>query len=340
MSTASASTRPTPEHIFNTLNAYQQSAALKAAIELGVFTAIDQGKKTAGEIAAAITAAPRGVRILCDFLVIHGFLKKEQGQYRLTVESGLFLSQKSPAYMGSLAGFLLNERHLENFSNLADAVRRGGTADTRGDHHKPDEALWVSFAKSMAPLTVPSANFIAHLLDATKGEACRILDIAAGHGMYGITLAKSNPNAQVTALDWPAVLEVAKENAQKAGVSERFSVRAGSAFEADLGEGYDFVLLTNIFHHFDAQACVQLMKRVHSALKPGGKAVTLEFIPNEDRVSPPTAAAFSMIMLAGTDAGDAYTLTEYEKMFQEAGFRSTTLYPVPEMPQQILISQE
>jgi len=340
MSTASASTRPTPEHIFNTLSAYQQSAALKAAIELGVFTAIDQGKHTAGEIAAAITAAPRGVRILCDFLVIHGFLKKEQGQYKLTVESGLFLSQKSPAYMGTLAGFMLSERHLENFSNLADAVRRGGTADTRGDHRKPDEALWVLFAKSMAPLTASSANYIAHLLDATKGEACRILDIAAGHGMYGITLAKSNPNAQVTALDWPAVLEVAKENAQKAGVSDRYSVRTGSAFETDLGEGYDFVLLTNIFHHFDPQACVQLMKRVHAALKPGGKAVTLEFIPNEDRVSPPTAAAFSMVMLAGTDAGDAYTLAEYEKMFQEAGFHATTLYPVPEMPQQILISQK
>jgi 2-polyprenyl-3-methyl-5-hydroxy-6-metoxy-1,4-benzoquinol methylase len=252
----------------------------------------------------------------------------------------VFLSQKSPAYMGTLAGFMLNERHLENFSNLADAVRRGGTADTRGDNRKPDEALWVSFAKSMAPITVPAANYIAHLLDATKGDACRILDIAAGHGMYGITLAKSNPNAHVTALDWPAVLEVAKENAQKAGVSDRFSVRAGSAFEADLGEGYDFVLLTNIFHHFDPQACVQLMKRVHAALKPGGKAVTLEFIPNEDRVSPPTAAAFSMIMLAGTDAGDAYTLAEYEKMFEEAGFLSTTLHPVPEMPQQVLLSQK
>jgi len=340
MSMASASTRPTPENIFNTLNAYQQSAALKAAIELGVFTAIDQGKQTAGEIAAFATAAPRGVRILCDFLVIHGFLRKEQGHYKLTVESGLFLSQKSPAYMGTLAGFLVSERHLQNFSNLADAVRRGGTVDTRGDHRKPDETLWVSFARSMAAIAVPSANYIAQLLDAAKGEAWRVLDIAAGHGMYGITLAKNNPNAQVTALDWPAVLEVAKENAQKARVSERYSVRPGSAFETDLGEGYDFVLLTNIFHHFDPQSCVQLMKRVHAALKPGGKAVTLEFVPNDDRVSPPTAAAFSLIMLAGTDAGDAYTLAEYEKMFQEAGFRNTTPSPVPEMPQQVLISEK
>src|SRR5260370_36515034 len=119
----------------------------------------------------------------------------------------------------------------------------------------------------------------------------------------------------MVAVAWPAVLEVAKETARAAGVSSRYTARAGSAFEADLGEGYDFVLLTNIFHHFDKPTCEKLMRRVHAALKPGGRAITLEFGPNEDRVTPPTAAAFSLIMLANTDAGDAYTFAEYEKMF-------------------------
>ena len=49
--------------------------------------------------------------------------------------------------------------------------------------------------------------------------------------------------------------------------------------------------------------CETLLRRVHAALKPGGKAITLEFVPNEDRVSPPVAAAFSLVMLANTDAG-------------------------------------
>ena len=122
----------------------------------------------------------------------------------------------------------------------------------------------------------------------------RVLDIAAGHGMYGIAIAQQNPNAQITAVDWPAVLEVAKENAEKAGVSARYTARPGSAFQAELGVDYDFVLLTNIFHHFDKDTCVQLMRRAYQALKPDGSAVTLEFVPNEDRVSPPTEAAFSL----------------------------------------------
>jgi 2-polyprenyl-3-methyl-5-hydroxy-6-metoxy-1,4-benzoquinol methylase len=158
--------------------------------------------------------------------------------------------------------------------------------------------------------------------------------------MFGITIAKQNPNAQITAVDWAPVLAVAKQNAAAAGVADRVALRPGSAFEADLGDGYDIVLLTNIFHHFDMPTCEKLMRRVHGALKPGGRAITLEFVPNEDRVTPPTAAAFSLIMLAGTDAGDAYTFSEYEKMFQNVGFVMTTLHPVPDMPQQVLLSEK
>lgn len=126
----------------------------------------------------------------------------------------------------------------------------------------------------------------------------------------------------------------------KFGVAERLTARPGSAFETDLGEGYDYVLLTNILHHFDIPTCEKLMRRVHTALKPGGKAITLEFVPNEDRVTPPMAAAFSLVMLADTDAGDAYTFAQYEKMFRNAGFAKSTLHPVPEMPQQVLVCEK
>ena len=158
--------------------------------------------------------------------------------------------------------------------------------------------------------------------------------------MYGITIARQNPNAQITAVDWPAVLEVAKENAEKAGVADRYTARPGSAFEAELGVDYDVVLLTNIFHHFDKETCVQLMRRAQQALKADGRAVTLEFVPNEDRVSPPIEAAFSLLMLAATDAGDAYTLSEYQEMFRKAGFSETSLHPLPGMPQEVLISEK
>ncbi len=66
----------------------------------------------------------------------------------------------------------------------------------------------------------------------------------------------------------------------------------GSAFDVEFGGPYDTVLLTNFLHHFDKPTCVSLLKKVRASLKPGGKAATLEFVPNEDRVSPADARGF------------------------------------------------
>jgi len=267
-------------------------------------------------------------------------LTKNNGRYTLSLESAIFLNRHSPAYMGTLADFLASAAPKRNFDALTESVKKGGTSVAQGDNTKPNDELWVTFARTMAPLTTVSAGFIADLARAKEGKPCKVLDIAAGHGMFGIAIAKQNPNAHITAADWAPVLAVAKENAAAAGVADRVAFRPGSAFEADLGEGYDIVLLTNIFHHFDMPTCEKLMRRVHATLKPGGKAITLEFVPNEDGVTPPTAAAFSLIMLAGTDAGDAYTFSQYEKMFANAGFMKTTQHSIPDSPQQLLLSEK
>lgn len=340
MAASTPGSKPNPERIFNTMIAFQETEALKAAIELDIFTAIAEGTNTAESLAAKTRTSQRGMRILCDYFTVKGFLTKSRDQYSLTQESAVFLNRRSPACLASMIDFLASPWSRKNFGALADAVRKGGTANDTGDHTKPHEEVWVNFARSMAPLTAPTAEFVAGLTGTTEGKPCKVLDIAAGHGMYGITVAKRNPNAQIVAVDWPGVLGVAKENAHKLGVADRHTTRPGSAFEVEFGDGFDFVLLTNIFHHFDETSCGRLMGRVHAALKPRGKAITLEFVPNEDRVSPPIAAAFSLVMLAGTDAGDAYTFEQYEKMFRNAGFSKTTLHPIPDMPQQVLISEK
>ena len=340
MAASTTASKPTPERIFNTMVAFQETEALKAAIELDIFTAIADGANTAAALAAKTGASERGVRILSDYFTIKEFLTKKGNEYSLTQESAVFLNRRSPACLATMIDFLASPWSRKNFGALAEAVRKGGTASETGDHTKAHEEIWVNFARSMAPLTIPAAEFIAGLAGAEGGKPSKVLDIAAGHGMYGITLAMRNPNAQVVAVDWPAVLEVAKENAAKLGVANRHTPKPGSAFETEFGEGYDYVLLTNILHHFDIPTCEKLLRRVHAALKPGGKTITLEFVPNDDRVTPPMAAAFSLVMLAGTDAGDAYTFAQYEKMFGNAGFAKTTLHPVPDMPQQVLVSEK
>lgn len=329
MTATTETARPTPERIFQSLNGYQLTAALKAAIDLDVFSAIGAGAGTAALVASRAEASERGARILCDYLVVQGFLTKTGDRYGLAPDAAAFLDRQSPTYIGSCADFITSPFLQDEFRRLADAVRKGGTVMGTEGSLAANHPMWVKFARAMAPLQALMAEMIAKLLDAGSGGKCKVLDIAAGHGMFGITLARHNANAEIYALDWPAVLEVAKENAQKARVSGRFHTIPGNAFQAEFGSGYDLVLLTNFLHHCDPPAIEAFLRKVHAALKPGGQAVTLEFIPNDDRVSPPGPGAFAIIMLATTPAGDTHTFSEYDQMFRRAGFTENRLHALP-----------
>jgi precorrin-6B methylase 2 len=333
---------PSPILFFETVNAYQRSAAIKAAIELDVFTRLAEGKTSAQELAGSCETDERGMRILCDYLTVIGFLTKEDNRYQLTHDSAVFLNRNSPAFLGGAIEFLLSPMLVESFDNLTEAVRKGGTALSEDGSIAPEHPVWVRFARAMAPMMAMPAQLMAQIIEGQMPERkLRVLDIAAGHGMFGITVAKQLPNAEITALDWPNVLEVASENAERAGVGERYNLLPGSAFEVDFGAGYDLILLTNFLHHFDPQTCESLLKRVHAALADGGKAVTLEFVPNEDRISPPGSAMFSLVMLGSTPHGDAYTFSELEGMFARSGFSRSVLHPLPPaFPQQLVISEK
>ena len=302
----------TPGLVFDMLQAHQRTAALKAAIDLDVFRAVGDGPGDVASIARHCSASERGIRILCDFLVINGVLAKEGGHYRHTPTSAAFLDPRSPSSLASIAQFLVNPEMYEPYKQLAEIVRNGRTVLAGEGSVEPENPIWVQFAETMAPMMAPMAAPLGAVVLGGHSGPMRVLDIAAGHGLFGIEIAKQNPQARVTGLDWAPVLRVALENARKAGVHDRYNMLPGSAFEVDFGGPYDAVLLTNFLHHFDKPTCVSLMKKVHAALRPGGRAATLEFVPNEDRVSPPMPAAFSMTMLASTASGDAYTLSELD----------------------------
>jgi SAM-dependent methyltransferase len=334
-----AAQQPSPQLFFQTINAYQRTEALKAAIDLEVFTAISEGNNTSSEIAKRCETSERGMRILCDYLTIMGMLSKENEHYTLTPDSAFFLDKHSPAYLGGTTEFLCSPMLTDGTKNLAEAVRKGGTAMAGEGTIGPENPVWVKFARAMGPMMAMPAQLIPKLVDPQANQKLKILDIAAGHGLFGIGFAKNNPQAEIVALDWAAVLAVAKENARLAGV-DRYSTIEGSAFDVDFGSGYDLVLLTNFLHHFDPPTCETLLRKVRTALGEGGRAVTLEFVPNDDRVTPPDAAAFSMMMLCSTPAGDAYTFAELEQMFNNAGFSRSTIYPLPPTIQQVVISEK
>ncbi len=206
----------------------------------------------------------------------------------------------------------------------------------------PDDPIWVDFARGMAPMMFQAAQAIAQYLQPALAAkaASKVLDIAAGHGIFGITIAKQIPGAEIYALDWANVLAVAQQNATATGVTGRYHLLPGSAFTVDMGSGYDAVLLTNFLHHLDAAANVALLKKVHAALAPGGQVVILEFVPNDDRISPPPAAMFSLTMLCNTPHGDAYTFAELSSICRNAGLEALQLVSLAPGPESLVLARK
>jgi 2-polyprenyl-3-methyl-5-hydroxy-6-metoxy-1,4-benzoquinol methylase len=322
--------------VFDTLQAYQRSLELKAGIDLNLFTTIAEGNKSLTAIAARIQASEKGTRVLCDYLTMIGFLAKQGGEYLLTPDSAAFLDRRSPAYLGTMAKFLMSSHIAEMFEGMTDVIRHGGALPSDHGALEPENPMWVEFARSMAPMMQMPAELIAKSF-AGDSKPIKVLDISAGHGLYGIAFARHNPGAKIVGLDWANVLEVAKENAAKAGVADRYSTIPGSAFDVEFGSGYNIILIPNFLHHFDPATNEKLLGKVHAALAPEGIAIAPEFIPNDDRVSPERDAMFSMQML-GTPAGDAYTYAELEKMFRNAGFVRSEMRELSPVPQRLVVS--
>jgi ubiquinone/menaquinone biosynthesis C-methylase UbiE len=326
---------------FNTIMSVQRAYALKAAVDLDLFTAIARGSHTAGEIAKTCAASERGVRILCDAMTVMGFLTKSGNRYALTQDSAVFLDKNSPAYMGRALSFLLHPSQINNYQQMTESARRGGTLE-QDSALAPEDPLWLEFARGMAPIMFPAAEAIANLLESELASrpSVKVLDIAASHGIFGLTVARHLPQAHIYALDWANVLEIARQNAQAQGMADRYHLLPGSAFEVDYGTGFDAVLITNLLHHFEPAENEKILKKAHRALNPGGQVILLEFVPNDDRISPPVAALFSLTMLGSTPKGDAYTLAEFTSMFRNAGFEAPKLVSLEPMPESLVVARK
>jgi 2-polyprenyl-3-methyl-5-hydroxy-6-metoxy-1,4-benzoquinol methylase len=319
-----------PQAFFETINAFHRTGALKAAIELDVFTAIADGCDTPDELARRCATSLRGMRILCGALVGLGMARLDGSRYALTRNAALFLNRRSPAYLGDAAKFLASSEIVARSVDLASRMREDASrvdAVVAAEH-----PVWLEYARAMAPIMAPTAEQIAQLEGACRSRSAplRVLDVAAGHGLFGIAVARWFSHARVVALDWEGVLNVARENASAAGVLDRFEFSPGDAREAVYDACFDLVIVANFLHHFDAQTCLTLLRRIERSLSPDGLVVIVEFVLNEDRASPPAAVTFALTMLELTEGGEAYTGRELVELLSTAGLPACRIAPLLE----------
>jgi SAM-dependent methyltransferase len=320
-----------PDALLALFQSFMGTAAMKAGLDLELFTHIANGADTAEKLAAAKHLTVRAARILCDALVAFGTLGKENGRYTLPAASRMLLVKGSPAYMGGMATLMGNRMIWNEAGRLTDVVK-AGHALVEQTAEVEDNPFWQDFARGsrqMAQMAGPAVADAAASMFAAGPGPKRILDIACGSGFYGFSALKRFPDARLVAVDWPGVLKLAEANARQAGVADRVEFRPGDIFASDMGRGYDLVLAVNIYHHFSIDKCIELSRRLYDAAAPGGVLLLVDAVADEAREKERFALAFALTMLIWTHDGDTYTLSQYEKMLKAAGFKNIALKPIP-----------
>jgi ubiquinone/menaquinone biosynthesis C-methylase UbiE len=159
-----------------------------------------------------------------------------------------------------------------------------------------------------------------HLGLAGANKTVKVLDLAAGSGVWGIALAQSSTQVRVTAVDWHGVIPVTRKTAAKFGLADRFTFIEGDLHDADFGSGYNVATLGHILHSEGVERSKKLLAKTFAALAPAGTIAVQEFLVNADRSGPMNGLIFAINMLVNTDEGNTFSFDEIAEWLGEAGF--------------------
>jgi len=310
-----AATTPTKLDLLTMARGFMTSRVLLTAIELQVFDSLQEAR-TAPELAASLGTAPRATERLLNALVGMGLITKdEDGRYDNTVESWRFLVSESAE---SLVGPLRHYSYLwKSWSALTEVVRTGHPIRPPEDATKQQDRL-DAFMTAMERFAHDRAPVVAKLVDLSEAE--RMLDIGGGPATYSIAFCRRYPELRVTLFDLPAVAPLAEERIADARLSDHITVQAGDYNVDEFDTDYDFALLSHILHSNGPDQNIALLTKAFSALGPGGMLLIQDFLTDESRAYPPSAALFGINMLVNTEEGDVYSQNQVTKWLTEIGF--------------------
>ncbi len=317
-----------PERIHKMVWAFAPPLILEAAIRNRVFDVLDSGPKNLAEVTRETGASERGLRAIMDALVGLQFLQRTDERYALTPESAAFLVSTKPGFQGGLMKHASTQL-IPAWLHLTEIVRTG-----RPERAVNQEGTGGEFFRELVvdlfPMNFAAARALGDALRvADTPGTVRVLDIAAGSGVWGIGLAQDHPNVEVTALDWPAVLPVTRQFAERFGLAQRFRYLEGDLMTVDYGEGYQVVTLGHILHSEGEARSRELLRKVYEALAPGGTVAIAEFLTDEERSTEVGGLVFAVNMLVATTEGTTFSFGQIRRWLEEIGFGEVRSLPAP-----------
>ncbi len=303
-----------------------QSSVLFALARLKIFELIGEGDKPLNELAAQVGTRPETLTRLLNAGVVLNLLETEDGNIYRVARMGrsLLLPSAGEAYLGD---WIRNLAYLNvTMANLDQAVLKSGPTVDPLTHLGVDPERTREFTLAMHNYAALYGSEVAHYLDTTGCQS--LLDLGCGPGTYAFYLGMKNPELQLYLLDFPEVLQVAKEVQARYSLENEVHYVPADAVKDEIAGQYDVILVSNTLHQLGPQASLALVKRLYEAVRPGGSLVILARFLRDDRLGDRAPVFLDLLELCITSNGSNHSVAETRGWLQEAGFSKVEYCPM------------
>lgn len=304
-------TQWTRDEILAVARSFMEARVLLTAADLDLFTYTAEQPQSAVDLAQRIGADVRALTVLLDALAAMGLLIKTDGRYSACPAAALYLTRGGHQ---SVLPLVHHQVHLwDTWSTLTQKV-----LGPNGGASRAQDRTLEAFIEAMHVIAAPQADAIVAAVDPSGSTS--LLDVGGGPGTYTAAFLRAVPTLRATLFDRPPVLEIAKRHLNEAGLMHRVSLAAGDFTRDPLPGAHDLAWVSAIIHQNGPQENVNLFRKVHEALVPGGRIVIRDHVMSPDRTAPRAGALFAINMLVGTREGSTYTFEEIQSWLEAAGF--------------------
>ena len=316
----------TPANIMQLGLGFMASKTLLSAIELGVFTQLSNGPRSAEELIESLGLHERSAHDFLDALVSLGMLDRENGLYQNTPQTAEFLVRGKLSYLGGMLE-MANERLYPFWGSLTEGLRTGlpqnevktGGAGLFEALYSDPERLRL-FLGAMTGLSAGAAKAIAEKFPWKDYKT--VLDVGGAQGGLLVQVALAHPHLRGQNFDLPVVQPIFDEYVADNNLSDRLTFHPGNFFEESLPES-DVIVMGHILHDWDMDQKRMLLKKAYDALPTGGSLLIFEALIDDERRSNPFGLLMSLNMLIETPGGFDYTGRDCSQWMRETGFSAT-----------------
>jgi len=329
---------PSPrDALLRMTNAYQVSQAIHVAATLGIADLLEDGSRSADELAEATgTYAPSLYRLLRALASVGVFTEQGDGRFGSTPLAE-YLRTDAPGSLRAWARLIGQPYVWASWGHLLHSVRTGEPAfpDLHGtnvwEHRAAHPEEGAIFDAAMTDLSAPVAEAVAQSYDFSRIGV--LADVGGGEGGLLAAILAANPALRGVLFDQPHVVATAGALLERAGVADRCEVVGGSFLET-VPEGADAYLLKSVIHDWDDAAAIEILRTCRAAMADTARLLVVE--PVIQPGNEPDRAKFSDLNMLVMLGGRERTADDFERLYTEAGFNLTSVVPTGSPPFNII----